>query len=54
MTSGSHVVSLSGERGGTTVPLTRIFITEDGDLVVTDFWEELRALLQPLLAEETP
>lgn len=26
--------------------LTRIFVQEDGDLVVTDMWDEFRALLE--------
>lgn len=33
--------------------LTRIFIEENGDLVVTDLWEEIRAVLEgPTAASE--
>lgn len=35
----------SEEREGTTPPLTRIFITAQGDIVVTDLWDEVRPLL---------
>jgi hypothetical protein len=34
-----------GGRPGTAVPLTRIFIDRDGNLVVTDLWEEVSRLV---------
>ncbi len=41
---GACVTKGIEERDGTPVPLTRIFITQDGDLVVTDLWDEVREL----------
>jgi hypothetical protein len=31
--------------------LTRIYITPEGDLVVTDLWDEVRGLLRPHFGE---
>lgn len=35
----------SGERFGTSVPLTRVFIDPEGNLLVTDLWEPVWALI---------
>lgn len=48
MTEARESVLESGVRGGqlgTAVPLARIYIDENGDLVVTDLWEEVALLV---------
>lgn len=41
-----------GGAAGTAVPLTRIYIGPEGDLVVTDLWEPIAELLAVEQAEE--
>ena len=52
MTREPKVTDGSGERAGTPVPLTRVFITADGDMVITDLWDEVRPLVGLPPAEE--
>lgn len=46
MTECAKAMDRKEGQHGTAVPLTRIFIDENGDLLVTDLWEPVRKILQ--------
>jgi hypothetical protein len=46
MTDSAECDEVKKERQIATVPLTRIYIDSQGDIVVTDLWESVRRLLK--------